>query len=180
MFTATPKTDLSQEVKYPNEPDGKGSARVRHNRGVFYFGPFGTAHSHVLFGLWKHQMIRSGRASTTKEFREEVDQFLGVQRSTVASFVKKQSYLSSLAISVVCLGIGLAIGTNFFSTPKSVQVDGLVLTAAETEVVRGIRINKLAIATKARLRAERIALWTGKIRDEGTGNDVRHMLEKDY
>lgn len=136
MSTET-RTDPAHDISYPNLPDARGSARVYHNRTPYYMGPHDSPLSHLVFGLWKHNLSKTGVAPSTKEIRSQVESLL--KGEAIGQKPSRPKWLMAFFLSLVCVLGGWA-GSKFSSTLDSPLVDGIPLSANETEFIRGRRV----------------------------------------
>ncbi len=131
------RTDQSHDISYPKSPDARGTARVYHLRAPYYMGPHESPISHIVFGLWKHRLIETGKAPSTREVRAQAETIL-----TGEIHRKRPRYpiwLMGLFFASACVVSGL-VGGKISSTTRPPIVDGIPLSANESEFIRGLRV----------------------------------------
>ena len=138
MSSQITRSDRVQDITYPSTSDAKGSTRLNYMRRPYYFGPFSSPHSYVMFGLWKHMLLRDGEPPQAKDIRPIVDEFLGVTTEdeplTRTWSIPDFRTIAAVSLLLACVTMGF-----FLSIPQPGIVDGKVLTEAESELVRGFR-----------------------------------------
>jgi hypothetical protein len=135
------RTDKSHDITYPATADARGSTRINHQRRPYYLGPFESPQSYIMFGLWKHRLMETGEPPETKDLRPLVDRLLGEEPATSETFstaIRKLTSLNFLA-ACACLSVAIMTTANIFLSLAPAKVDGDVLTAEETEFIRGRR-----------------------------------------
>ena len=148
MSTET-RTDSAHDIIYPALPDARGTARVYHNRTPYYMGPHESPASHMVFGLWKHKLVKTGVAPSTKELRLQVDSLLKGEVNVKRPM--RSVWPMAFFFASACLFCGW-LGSRISSTQDSPRVDGISLSANETEFIRGRRM------TEHRFEAEQVLL----------------------
>jgi hypothetical protein len=143
------RVDDSHDLSYPTAPDKRGSTRVNYRRRHYYLGPHDSPLSHVMFGMWKHQLLQTGVPPDAKDLRPMAEKLLEESaRTEVVPEASTQNRLGYfLAIAGFTLSFALLLKI-WFSDPPA-RVDGRTLSEIEIQVVQALRMNEEAFRKKA-------------------------------
>ena len=159
MQSPASRQDSSHDLRYPDAPDGRGSTRVHHLRRPYYLGPFESAQSYIMFGLWKHYITEEGQPLGSNQLRTMVDELL---EKSPPPEQKKSRLFPAVSVGLLCCSILGAAG--ILSTRETTKVDGISMSVDERDFIRSVR--KLQLSNdKAKL--ERIAHRVVKLMEEG-------------
>lgn len=135
-----PKGQASKQLpvlNYPDSPDTRGSARFTNRRKHFYFGPYGSAASHVLFGLWKERSEQCGELLKPTDLRPHVAAFLKGDNS--APVVQHNGLAASLFTSAMAIAISLVTVTWLVLAGMPASIDGQQISKSELKMLRTVR-----------------------------------------
>lgn len=127
----------SFRLLYPTSPDSRGRARVTIKRKSYYFGEHGSPESYAMFAMWVAELEDAeGAPLKPSAYRDAASKFLQ----------KRPQWWHTPLIFSTAVVLSAAIvstakfGKNWFSSSEPVsQVDGLEMTARESEYIRALR-----------------------------------------
>ncbi|MCG8650215.1 MAG: hypothetical protein MI861_10295 [Pirellulales bacterium] len=168
-------------MSYPIKPDGRGSARVNFNGRAYYFGEHNTPASFELFVEWKKRVVEAdgepvdtqlGRYPLAHKRCEQSSDGLADEDQEV--HWTRQNWIG-LACACALAGIFVgAIFSNLFSIPRRPVVDGIPMTADETDFIRKMRAEAENFARIQAENKDRVASLTKKLMEEGIGSAALH------
>lgn len=170
------RSDRGYQIHYPNAPDARGSTRVHYLRRPYYLGPHESPQSHVMFGLWKHHLIKNGKPPRSKDLRPIVDALLA-DESTAYETPRLRRCLPVAASTLGGLFLGFVFAAAIFSTDMPPKVDGRVLTEDELAFVRGLRDYEEAMQNHPLTNAGRVAGLTRKLMEGENEQGLLHTSE---
>lgn len=127
-----------------------------------------------MFGLWKHYITEKGEPLGTSQLRSMVDDLLEQSPPPVTS---KRRLFSAVSLFLVCCSILGAAG--ILSTRETSKVDGIILSADETEFVRGLR-TRVAAEKVREDQMDRVASQLFKLMDEGSKHAFHARNRQNY
>lgn len=181
MNIPSQRVDRPHEVSYPPSADKRGSTRVNYRRRPFYLGPYDSATSYVMFGLWKHRLLETGEPPSTKELRPIVQSLLAGQ--PLPEPVDRRKYwplAGAIAVCGVLVSSAIFFAAQILSSARTPRVDDLVLTEVEAEIIRGYRAQNSDLWQRATDRDGSIAVLTVDFMEEGSENGLRHISGKNF
>ncbi|MCA9131564.1 MAG: hypothetical protein KDA45_00345 [Planctomycetales bacterium] len=195
MSFRSTRTDNAHDIRYPSSADARGSTRINYKRRPYYMGPYDSPSSYIMFGLWKHRLLETGEAPTTKELRAIVQHLLHGQSplpppgklwSLVASWSRfapsrPWARIALLVLmSTVLLTSTFLFGSKILSRDRGPQVDQLELSEVEKSFIRGLRAKNLALRQTADSRNGAIAALTVKFKEEGLEYDAPYKSREGF
>lgn len=127
-------------LAYPTSPGPRGEARVYIKPRARYLARYGSAKSYVIFGLVKQWWEDTGEVPNISAARELAESLLD-ETPVIdnASWGKRILPWAGIVLGLVCLPLGMAIGSTAFPVDSAPHVDGIVLSADEADIIRGSR-----------------------------------------
>lgn len=162
--------DQGSHAKYPAVSDSRGRARVTLRSRSYYFGAHGSPESYVMYGAWLAELLRSGKAYLPSDRRNDAIDFIGegiVKKSLPKPWVAAGMLASSVVLSGALLGC-----VWIFSSTREPTVDGMAMTARETELVRDQRLFENKRLAKLASMSSRVAEIANKVSTEGLPDEL--------
>lgn len=170
-------TEKIVHVRYPASADARGSTRVNYLRRPYYLGPHDSPQSYIMFGLWKHRLLQSGKPPKSRDLRPLVDELLAKEENAPKRRVIP-GYALSAGLAIVSLLIGIGLSPMIFSIKNVPVVDGMKLSEEEIAFVRGYRFTNSLALDHPLTDATRVAAKTRTLMDGDSENDLLHTAKK--
>jgi len=128
-------------INYPQAPDkATGRARVWLDGKDYYFGKHNTPESYQLFGIWKADLIKTGRPAPVRDVRAHLKKHLPDERVERGLLANRVIIGSAATMAVFTVGIVYSLKKNSLSDHP--LVDGQEMSEQELMFVRGIRTHE--------------------------------------
>lgn len=129
--------DGAFRLLYPTSSDSRGRARVTIKRKSYYFGEHGSPQSYAMFAMWVADLEGAeGAPLKPSAYRDAAFKLL---RKRPRWWHTPLIFSTAILLSALVVS-GAVVSNAWFSSSEPVaQVDGLDMTARESEYIRALR-----------------------------------------
>lgn len=139
--TTTPEQLSRQQndaIPYPMAGDSRDKARISYKRKSIDFGKFNTPQSYIMFGLWKLQLMLTGRSVQGKALRPMVDAVMNAEEYKPPKALNTGWFVGALLLGLISLATANYFGYRYYATARP-SIDGVPMADMEISSIRKTR-----------------------------------------